>query len=318
MNEQYVLNDVCNMVSDPSADTENYEKTCRRIRSEIDSKEQKRIELLPVEVSAKETLDGEIEQLKNELRAAQTREIIQKKAKDWKTLSPEAFSLENEKGQPALGIFPVFSEGYRIALNDQGLSIADGEKLTLPTRVHEMLGSTFKKWQRSRSRLYAKIEDFWESDRRRVVRLYLGAAIIGLQVIPILYGAIVHSPIMVTCGFFFMMFIGFVGGSIMEMLARKTPDRLQEILSVPVALRGGIDFSCLPNTARKSIKEAGDVFGKSNVFLVAPVLEWDVVRPTVDPLVVGNDGSKLWLVDRFDTVPVEEYIAEEFTTNPNV
>lgn len=78
---------------------------------------------------------------------------------------------------------------------------------------------------------------------------------------------------------------------------------------------------CIPSATRKRIAEvrkSGQFGGK--IYLVAEAHEWtegcSVTITEKDPLVVGFDGYGHWLIDSFDTTPVEQYIADEFATNP--
>lgn len=70
----------------------------------------------------------------------------------------------------------------------------------------------------------------------------------------------------------------------------------------------------IPEGVRTRIRE----HAKDPVFLIQEVSEWDVrhiAHPVhTDPLVVIHKYGRLWLIDRFDTTPVEEYIAQEFVS----
>lgn len=69
----------------------------------------------------------------------------------------------------------------------------------------------------------------------------------------------------------------------------------------------------IPNETREKIQQ----WPAQEVFLVTEVPDWrfeKVRAPRVDPLVCLWRHDALWLLDKFDTTPIEEYIAREFTT----
>jgi hypothetical protein len=84
--------------------------------------------------------------------------------------------------------------------------------------------------------------------------------------------------------------------------------------------------SVIPTTTKTKIVAAQKRF--SQIFLLAEAQDWTVkksrVRPKPqpkptptanldpDPLVVGWDGSNLWLIDQFDLTTVEQYVKAEF------
>jgi hypothetical protein len=101
---------------------------------------------------------------------------------------------------------------------------------------------------------------------------------------------------------------------------------------VLTAYWGGV----IPEGSRSIIKEASKTFDE--VLIVAEVSEWQVTmtsnnllrfavasRDLVanagssflaligDPLVIGRKGDVFWLLDKFDTTPLEEYVGNEFT-----
>lgn len=59
------------------------------------------------------------------------------------------------------------------------------------------------------------------------------------------------------------------------------------------------------------------------VFILAEVPKWqikDTGTPLLsrdgDPLLIGHEGGRFWLLAAFDVTPVEEYVAREYATNP--
>lgn len=80
-------------------------------------------------------------------------------------------------------------------------------------------------------------------------------------------------------------------------------------------------YGFIPETTKAEIREATPIFGK-NLFLVAETKpeDWTLQKtpaPRIieDPLILGVIDRKCYLVDHFDTTPVEEYARQEYTTN---
>lgn len=75
----------------------------------------------------------------------------------------------------------------------------------------------------------------------------------------------------------------------------------------------------VPSKTRKNIKDAEEIFDKSIYFIVETKPEnWHVnshipesfIR---DPLILGVFNEKCFLIDKFDTMRLEDYVAAEFT-----
>lgn len=69
----------------------------------------------------------------------------------------------------------------------------------------------------------------------------------------------------------------------------------------------------IPDETREKIQQ----WPAKDVFLVTEVPDWRfgvTKAPRVDPLVCLWRHDTLWLLDKFDTTSIEEYIAREFTT----
>ncbi|MFA6536332.1 MAG: hypothetical protein WC250_04000 [Candidatus Paceibacterota bacterium] len=80
----------------------------------------------------------------------------------------------------------------------------------------------------------------------------------------------------------------------------------------------------IPASARAKINEAKLCGGFKEIFLLAEVPRWEVRNepmpmPTLkgDPLTVGFDGERFWLIDAWETTTAEQYVADEFVTKPN-
>lgn len=79
-------------------------------------------------------------------------------------------------------------------------------------------------------------------------------------------------------------------------------------------------YGFIPETTKQEIKEAREIFDHS-LFLVAETKpeDWAVKslpppRLIEDPLILGVIGGKCYLVDHFDTSPVEDYARKEFSS----
>jgi hypothetical protein len=67
----------------------------------------------------------------------------------------------------------------------------------------------------------------------------------------------------------------------------------------------------IPEVTRQKIRRAKDLGVFQHIFIISEV-DWAVEKIPNDPLVTGWDGQKLWLVDKFDTTPLEALIAQTF------
>lgn len=75
----------------------------------------------------------------------------------------------------------------------------------------------------------------------------------------------------------------------------------------------------IPQETREKIAEAKKNF--EQLFVAAEVKKWNLEYKTVptprprnyDPLVLGWDGTNLWIIDHFDLTPTERYIKDEFS-----
>lgn len=95
----------------------------------------------------------------------------------------------------------------------------------------------------------------------------------------------------------------------------------------------------IPQSVRESIQRVIDkawfhssivdhTIANTQVYLLCESTPWHVERTKIpkpiesslwdhlDPLVVGIAHDRLWLIDKFDPTPVEEYISIEFTERP--
>lgn len=88
---------------------------------------------------------------------------------------------------------------------------------------------------------------------------------------------------------------------LLETMARKARKsiRLRTIFS-----------GVIPQAVRQEIAVMRDSF--TNIFIIAEVDKWDLVKTATirrgDPLVIGYEGGKFFLIAAFDTTPLEAYL----------
>jgi len=102
-------------------------------------------------------------------------------------------------------------------------------------------------------------------------------------------------------------------------LCEKERSRFRRYSGASVKVSISTKFTgAIPDEVREKIRAAESSGEFDEVMLIAEVPEWKidqtvVLVPKGDPLVVGKKGELLWLIDAFDTTPIEEYVAKEFT-----
>ena len=71
----------------------------------------------------------------------------------------------------------------------------------------------------------------------------------------------------------------------------------------------------IPQRVKKRIDVAKEIFDKG-LYLIAETKpeEWNVQTITPDPLLAGVLGAKCYLVDSFETTPMEDYVKREFSS----
>jgi len=99
-----------------------------------------------------------------------------------------------------------------------------------------------------------------------------------------------------------------------EAIASCYEDVLKTLRQRASKRQKSVKLSCrfeglIPDDVKQKIAEARGSF--KEMFLIAEpkgfeINETAIVVPRVDPLVVGFDGTKLWLIADFETAPVEE------------
>jgi hypothetical protein len=70
----------------------------------------------------------------------------------------------------------------------------------------------------------------------------------------------------------------------------------------------------IPRSTKEKVKESLSVFNKEDLYLITEVKpeEWNVVKINTDPLLAGVVNERCFLIDKFDTTPLEEIISQEF------
>lgn len=74
----------------------------------------------------------------------------------------------------------------------------------------------------------------------------------------------------------------------------------------------------IPDHVRSNIRQVQEAGEFDEIVLIAEVPEWKldktvVLIPKGDPLVVGRKAGLFWLIDSFDTTPIEQYVTQEFS-----
>jgi hypothetical protein len=72
----------------------------------------------------------------------------------------------------------------------------------------------------------------------------------------------------------------------------------------------------IPGEVRQLIKQNIGTFDQ--IAIAAEVAKWNERIGPGDPLVLGRVGPLWWLIAKFDTTPLEEYVAKEFSAGPRI
>ena len=110
-----------------------------------------------------------------------------------------------------------------------------------------------------------------------------------------------------------------------EAIASCYEDVLKTLRQRASKRQKSVKLSCrfeglIPDDVKQKIAEARGSF--KEMFLIAEpkgfeINETAIVAPKRDPLVVGFDGTKLWLIADFETTPVEEAMIFHFDNGRN-
>jgi hypothetical protein len=85
--------------------------------------------------------------------------------------------------------------------------------------------------------------------------------------------------------------------------------------------REGSIGGVIPTEVKQEIKKAMRLGYFKEIFILAEVKQWVskivVTPPPDDPLVIGYDGEKFWLITVFDTTSLEQHIADNYAVTTN-
>jgi len=72
-------------------------------------------------------------------------------------------------------------------------------------------------------------------------------------------------------------------------------------------------YGIIPQETKEKIKEAESIFD-AELYLIAETRPetWNVKNVTADPLLIGIFEDKSYLIDHFNTTPLENYVMREF------
>lgn len=237
-----------------------------------------RSNLLGLEYQAAEQLDRQIVELEQTLTTAATRLPI---------VSTEIFKMRDRRGYPRL--VPFGLGDHRITLGANHSSVASNLREYYADVSQRLRAKTSVSWNRG-------------NPEGSVIGAFIGI-IIGVAMIS---GAIINSMslgiplVLVTAGV--ILAFTYVGSIFSE-----------TDISISAEYHG-----IIPDQVRDLINQELRHFDE--ICILAEVEEWKVnkvIRPRLDPLVIGyKKSSKTWfLLASYDTTPLEEYVAREFTTS---
>ncbi len=72
----------------------------------------------------------------------------------------------------------------------------------------------------------------------------------------------------------------------------------------------------VPSETKERIRDARKYFRRKDLFFISETKpeDWNVNRHTICPLVVGVKNERCYLIDKFDSTKLEDYVADEFTS----
>ncbi len=242
--------------------------------------QKKRADMLPVEAGAILVTNTVIADLEKMARAAKKAEKY-----DIQILSPEIFDWK-KGGLPMFAAFDVNGDG-ECSVDTRGFR-------KCPSSCAEGFVSAIRQFQSSRRK--------WLALKRLSLILALITTCIMLCAY---YGEQMEAGVM-------LVVLGTVGG-IIATVVRWTIVHERE-LQITTRL-GGV----IPETTRAKIRSVEKKF--EEIFILAEA-KWELSRAPViapgDPLVVGWDKDYFWLIDVFDTTPVENLVSQEYCERPDV
>jgi hypothetical protein len=228
-----------------------------------------------------------------------------------KILSLDAFRLRNRDGSPKLAVFSLKHPDFTISTEEYGLLDNPGNGRLADIVGYALIIATFIGSIAFFEMMFhwGRIGWFWEG----LVGGVAGVVAVVLECLIMfdLAGWIYHKthdawlwPIlpkeMASCY-----------EDVIETLREK-----KRVMGSKKGLEWKASYrGVIPDEVKGKIKQARRIF--KQVFIVAEPEKWSlekVTYPPGDPLVVGWDGKLLWLVDSFDTTPLEEYVKLEYAT----
>ncbi len=254
---------------------------------------------VPVDTSKRKILANQIENITKTIgtlrqieRDARTQ--LEAKRSDLKSqltgtkyqqLSLEALKRRNDVGLPVFALFALTSPIFTIESQNMGDSFGKYHPAqSLPTTLAQCYADVRE-----------KLTPF-DTD--------------GVRVFSVLIAAI--AALIAIDG---KSFEAILGGSIVAMLAGAFAFFAPATKAVRITARyDGI----MPIRVREKIAQVEESKEFDQIFILAEVKEWqkdEVVIPKKDPLVLGFVNNNLFLIDKYDTTGVEEYVANEFATS---
>lgn len=98
-----------------------------------------------------------------------------------------------------------------------------------------------------------------------------------------------------------------------RVFSKKGRKKLNKIGYPGILIRSTLN-GIIPSEVLERLDYANRLFGKDQVYLAKEVKpeEWNAQIPTRDPLVLGVNRNKCFLIGKFDTTPLENYVTHEF------
>ncbi|MFH1828823.1 MAG: hypothetical protein ABH824_06200 [Nanoarchaeota archaeon] len=109
-----------------------------------------------------------------------------------------------------------------------------------------------------------------------------------------------------------------------KVVRKVTPKFFQERFNRTETYSFATEFNgIIPQEVKRKLDNFRKIFGE-NLYIVTEAQRWDLVGvqkrevPVIeDPLVIGVKAGKCFLLDQFDTTPLEEYVSREFNLRNN-
>lgn len=232
--------------------------------------------LMPIERDAKTVLREKLVELRK-LR----REIAYPK------LSFEPFTWRNEEGFPVFALFDLQGGEFQISEN--------GWNSTLP----EVLRKTYDDVSSRLGGLHHSVVPLWMK--------FLGLMICGPVVF---YGAglswLLHIDSSTDCP------IPWYIHPIALLLGILGAVYLDKVTSTELVIRASYR-GVMPDRIRRRLPHLETEF--KSLYILAEIPKWkvmEVAMPLTDPLLLGFEDNAFYVLDVYDTTPIEEYVRREF------